>query len=324
MTLPGWEKAWDDCLRPLLKELFVRPYLRLIMIGLLWIGASMGVALAQEATPEANPGENDAQQDEIEILVNTRMDLELLASTLNAERPIGWTGSLDTDDPQLPIYIRLDLELLAGGLVGLETRPEGWFGVVSSSAYFIARDTRHDLELLADLVLDPEMGRPEGWIGAAPILRCDRATQALVDLLELNEIFVLEADAQAPDFCAQAMTQASVFVELNYLERAPVRGILTDGGLIDVASVNTRFAVGFIDRAARTRAGVIPEGTPIQPVARSYALYSSMMLVRGDGFELFVDYQFTSVSANEFDALPDVDEIQVETYCQLEWCEVAG
>jgi len=137
---------------------------------------------------------------------------------------------------------------------------------------------------------------------------------------------VLYADPTTPDFCDQARTEASLFVELNFLEENPIElsGVLIDGGLIDGASVNSNYAVAFLDRQAGQRAGIVPNGTPIQPIGRSFVQYSSMMLIQGDGFEVFVDYQFTTVSADEYEALPNVDDLEVETTCSAEWCENSG
>src|SRR5689334_24388084 len=90
---------------------------------------------------------------DLPILISARSDLQLLAiNTLGNNLPAGWNDSLDINDPQLPLLIRLDLELLAGALLGADKRPPGWFGTVLSTPYAIARDIRHDLELLADTV----------------------------------------------------------------------------------------------------------------------------------------------------------------------------
>lgn len=114
--------------------------------------------------------------DALEILVRARSDLELLATNqLGRERPIGWSASLDVTDPQLAVYIRLDLELLAATLVGIETRPRGWFGAIPGTAFSIARDIRHDLELLADTIIATNQ-RPNNWAGDDPLLRCDLLT----------------------------------------------------------------------------------------------------------------------------------------------------
>jgi len=46
-----------------------------------------------------------------------------------------------------------------------------------------------------------------------------------------------------------------------------------------------------------------------------------MMLAQGENFVVYVDYQFTSVSAEDFENLPDADGITAELYCDAEWCE---
>jgi hypothetical protein len=46
-----------------------------------------------------------------------------------------------------------------------------------------------------------------------------------------------------------------------------------------------------------------------------------MTLVRGDGFEVFVDYTATSLTPQDFESLPDVNTVQVLASCTAEWCE---
>jgi hypothetical protein len=111
---------------------------------------------------------------EMPILLSARSDLDLLATTLLPEgRPIGWSGSSDSTDPQLALLIRLDLELLVGSVMGADQRPSGWFGAVPSTPYAIARDIRHDLELLADQMVGPTAS---GWLGGDPIMAQPRYT----------------------------------------------------------------------------------------------------------------------------------------------------
>jgi hypothetical protein len=266
----------------------------------------------------------------LEILIPARLDLELLAGTARPQgRPEGWSGITDTNNPQFALLMRLDLELLAGGIMGANSRPDGWFGVVASTPYAVARDIRHDLELLADIVFESSTDRPAEWAGGEPLLRCDRTTQAVIRFLELNAVFNLQADrTAAPEaFCRQAAVEVSLFMELNYLA-SPVAGrsllepAIAEAGapMPGEASIDSTFAVAFFDRNAARRAGVFPVGIPLQPVARSYVQFSNMMLVRGEGFELFVDYQFTTVTRDEFRALPDIDTIEYQPGCTVEWC----
>ena len=266
--------------------------------------------------------------DALPVLISARSDLELLASSqMNAERPLGWTGSLDIGDPQLGLLIRLDLELLAGQTVGLDARPIGWFGAVGGTPYTIARDIRHDLELLADTLVSPGV-RPPGWSGSDPLLRCGRATQSLVRLIERGG-YLTQADPNSPNFCAQAELEASGYVEANLLAELPappppvagvVSGALT--GLTGTTRANLRGVAVFRDRNARQRIGVLPRGVAFAAVARSTAPFSNMMLVRGEGFEVFIDYTFTTFGLAEFESLPDVAGVtDVLPQCTAEWCD---
>ncbi len=272
------------------------------------------------ATPAIGP--------EIPVLLSARSDLELLAGTVLPQgRPIGWTGATNPADPQLALLTRLDLELLAGGVLGADQRPDGWFGAVPSTAYAIARDIRHDLELLADQALGAGV-RPPGWLGGDAIMKCSRATQALVSFLEralegAPVQFTLQADPNSADFCRQAETQAAQFAEVNLLSDASSRGagLLAGQGLPGSVTINSNFAIAFLDRGAALRVGIVPNGTAVTPVARSYAEFSNMMLVKGPDFQVFLDYQFTTITPEEFKALPDVaSTADTETNCAAEWC----
>lgn len=278
-----------------------------------------------EITPEAAPDMTTppAQPSEVTLLLSARSDLENLVNATRAGvRPDGWTGAIDIADPNLALLIRLDLELLAGALLGANIRPDGWFGAIASTNYAIARDIRHDLELLAETVLGAQ--RPAGWVGGEPLLRCDRTTQALVQLLELNGVFVLQADRTAPDFCARAAQEASVFVEINYLATGTLVGErispVIGSPFVGDNTINSEFAVGFFDTGAVRRAGVIPNGTSFTPIARSYTQFSNMMLIEGDGFVVFMDYQFSTVTDDQFEALPDVNTLEYSASCSAEWC----
>lgn len=244
-----------------------------------------------ETTPEPSaPAEAPTLFGEaLPILVNARSDLELLVVAVqqNVTRPEGWNGSLNVTDPQLPLLIRLDLELLAGLRLGQATRPPGWFGIVQSTTFALARDIRHDLELLADSLLGAGV-RPEGWSGGQALWRCTRATQTLVNML---------SDPTAPIFAPQAQP-----------------------GLVSAVSIDTNFAVAFLDKSAALSLGTVPFGTPVVPLARSFAQFSRMMLISGENFVVFVDYIDTTLTEDEFRALPNVDELDVETFCGARWC----
>lgn len=260
------------------------------------------------------------QLEALPILISARNDLELLATAAigSTQRPVGWSGSIDVNDPQLPLWIRLDLETLAGAVMGVESRPVGWFGVVASIPLAVARDVRHDLELLATEVIGAPGVRPAGWLGDDPIMRCNRATQSLFTLLQDRGIEI-QIDFTQPDYCRTAEDTASRFVERQVLQppMLSASAAVSQGRYAFV--VDNPFMVAFLDRVARQKIGVLPVGTGFDPVSRSYVEFSNMMVVRGDGFQVFVDYTTTPLSIEEFLALPDVGG-GGGIYCDAEWC----
>jgi hypothetical protein len=322
-------------------------------LAMMFFGLLLMVSLvsAQEATPEGTPllvppAQLDvpaeqmpgaepvapaqplsiAAAEALPVLVAARGDLELLANEVMDSRdvrPTGWSGSIDVTDPSLPLLIRLDLEILAGTVLGPEFRPDGWFGVVASSPLAIARDIRHDLELLADLVVGASTIRPGMWVGDDPLMRCNRATQALLPVLERSG-FALSVDFTQPDYCQQIEVQVSRYVETQIIQPPAVAGD-AGTGVIEVAGIaqpyvtETPFVVAFFDRNARRRAGVLPVGTGFRPISRSDFEFSNMMLIEGEGFTLFVDYTTTPLSLGEFEALPS-SSLGTTTDCNMAWC----
>jgi hypothetical protein len=289
-------------------------------------------AIVMTAIPPASPtieaaatatAEGAQAGEDLPILISARSDLQLLAiNTLGNNLPAGWNDSLDINDPQLPLLIRLDLELLAGALLGADKRPPGWFGTVLSTPSAIARDIRHDLELLADTVSPGP--RPFGWAGDDPVMRCNRSTQSLLALLEHNNGFQVEVDFSSPDYCDQIAVKASQFVEIYLLNQgtqaAPVAS--QPGGPAGTLNIQItgNFAVAFFDRNARRRAGIIPNGATVQAVARSTAEFSKMTVVQGDGYQVFLDYSNTTLTADQFATLPDVNGMELNPTCIADWC----
>ncbi|MDZ4763286.1 MAG: hypothetical protein SGI73_01955 [Chloroflexota bacterium] len=311
----------------------------MMVLSLILIGGMGVVVHAQDPIPTIDPLLNppvnppdEEQLASIPTLAAARSDLELLASiSRGIDRPTGWSGSFDTNDPQFALLLRLDLELLVGATVGPDVRPDSWFGVVPSKPLAIARDVRHDLEVLADIILESTFIRPEGWLGDDPIMRCDRATQALVQVTAINGYFV-QVDYSQPDYCFRAALQASVFVETvttrpaltaQDLVVAGTGGVEAPSGFTAPFQAVGPFVVGFYDRKATRRGGVVPDGTPFNVVGRSYTPFSNMMLVEGENFRLFIDYTFTSISNDEFIALGEAAEgADLRTACTTDWCEV--
>lgn len=280
-----------------------------------------------EPTEEVLDPEEEAALDALQILADARADMELFAVNLfGVERPEGWNGGLNTEDAQLSLLIRLDLELLAANAIGTDTRPDGWFGAVASTPYAIARDIRHDLELLADDIYAPGE-RPTGWVGPSDaLMRCNRDTQALVGLLTNGGFFTPTANPATLTYCDDVAREASVFSETMLLNKVDTalftqQAILAGGGsFAGSTTITSDFAVGFYDRNANYRGGVIPNGTPVTPRARSYADFSNMMLVEGEGFMLYIEYINTPLTSDEFYSLGDASLTGFETYCDTRWC----
>lgn len=283
---------------------------------------SICLALTAPTLAQTSPIPNDA----LIILVNARTDLELLAEDqLSSQRPVGWSGSLDINDPQLALLARLDLELLAARLDSVDDRPEGWFGAAPGSYYEIARDIRHDLELLADFALARNQ-RPLGWVGGTPLMRCDRDTQTLAEALYENVAYRPAVDPLAPGYCAQIDELLREYAANN--PQAAIRRTSTSAPQTTVANRTAPAgallpgpaAYGFLDRYATQRIGIIPEGETFVALARSFTLFSRMTLVRGNGFEVFVDWKTTSMNENQFRTLPDVNTFDANPSCTAEWC----
>jgi hypothetical protein len=244
-------------------------------------------------------------------LINVQTDLQLLASqTMGDDRPEGWRNTINANNPDYAILTRLNLELLAGALLGADQRPVGWYGARTGALDSIAYDARHDLEVLAEAVSPGN--RPADWTGDS-LYRCGRSVQTLAAYLEANYDFTITADPAQPDYCAQAELEATTFAD-TVPSFDPISGA-------SAYQITTDFGVAFLDRSAVRRAGVIPRGTSITPVGRSYAQFSNMMLVSGADYQVYIDYHSTSVTESEFRALPDVTTLAINPACQAQWCE---
>jgi hypothetical protein len=279
---------------------------------------------AEPPTPTPGPTATPAVSPETFLWLDVRRDLEILADDRLGvlQRPQGWTGT-DTPwtSPDLPLLTRLDLELLATAIINPDVRPTGWIGTVASTAFAVARDGRHDLELLADLVYGRDQ-RPQGWTGADPLLKCSRATQTLINLLERGGVYRLQVDPNDPQFCRAAEVEVTVFTEQNILGNAQIGNLFTDELIIlSPHTITSDIAVSWLDSSATRQVGIIPRGTPIQIVGRSYADFSRMMLVAGDNFEVFVEYTTTSVDQAAFRRLPNVTGLSIAPYCFADWCQ---
>lgn len=254
-------------------------------------------------------------------LINLRNDLELLATAIKGTvRPDGWNGNLDVTDPQLPLLIRVDMELLLADTLGFDV-PPNWAGIVLGDTQYQVRDLRHDIELLADALMGVG-SRPDGWGGSPnPIWACSRSTQTLVRLLAQGDFFNAVADPASPDYCTILDLQVVGFVEQNLFTLETTETYFTSAvktSLPGSILVNTNFAVGFFDIIASQRAAVVPNGSAVTPLGRSSVEFSRMVLVEGEGFLLYVEYPFTSMTEEEFETLGVAP--QVQTFCNAKWC----
>lgn len=267
--------------------------------------------VATQAAPMPFSGET------LSTLIAARTDLEAVAIAFLGEgRPPGWSGSLDVNDPQLALLLRLDLEILAGLQYGENTRPDGWFGAVSSTRQAIARDIRHDLEILADRAFGVNM-RPATWVGDDPLIRCNRATQALVALLQVATTYTPPPASDDPAYCGRVEREVSRLIEVN-LNDAAFGGALA-AALQVQATVNTDFAIAYLANNATQRTGIIPQGEAVTPVGRSNVAFSNLMLVEGAGFRLYVDYTDTTITRPQFEVLPAIGP-DSPTACEAAWC----
>lgn len=255
------------------------------------------------------------------LMIDIRRDLEVMADDQFGvgTRPEGWNVGVNQYDLQLTLLTRSDLELMASTLINPESRPRGWMSAFDSTEFAEARDVRYDLELLADLIYGVN-NRPQGWVGGDPLLRCNRATQALVNLLERGGIFRLDVPANDTEFCRKAELQVTQFTETQILANAQLDTLFTDSFFILEPQQTGANAVAFLDTGATRRVGVIPRGIPIRIIARSYAQFSNMMLVSGPDFEVFVDYTTTTVTAEQFRRLPNVASLEINPNCFATWC----
>lgn len=270
--------------------------------------------------PDINQFLRPEQDATARILLAVRNDLEVLAVATLGTPPSGWSGSYNVDDPQMPLLVRLDLERLAGAFSN--DRPLGWFGVNPTTPYALARDVRHDLELLADLLIARGV-RPPSWIGDDPLMRCARSTHNLITLLRRQDVFTPLTATESGNYCEEVERELNVFVETTLLTgnfvlsgQAPTETPLPPPPL----SMATA-ATAYFDRTAGQSAGVIPSGTTFEALARSYAPFSRMVLIAGEGFVLFVDYQDTTLDAPTFEALRDVDTLSFTPSCSSAWCQ---
>lgn len=140
--------------------------------------------------------------------LNIRTDLELLADEAIGVglRPELWTGNVEPTAPNFGVDLWFDSELLALEIYG-ETRPDDWFGATTRDPELLARNTRHDVELMADTIYGVDV-RPDAWTGAPRIFRCSRSTQNLTRLLERFYSVRFTVPESVLDYCGVVLIEA--------------------------------------------------------------------------------------------------------------------
>ncbi|MBK8134945.1 MAG: hypothetical protein IPK52_03735 [Chloroflexi bacterium] len=147
-----------------------------------------------------------------------RADIETLANESygSGTRPETWTGNTDPATPNFLADAFYDNEQLADRIFGLGVRPDEWFGASSPSPALIFRNVRHDLELSATEFFGGQTTRPTEWVGADASLRCDRALQDV--LLILNRDYNIQPTSitQVIDYCTvvKAEVEDRIFGEV--------------------------------------------------------------------------------------------------------------
>ncbi len=156
--------------------------------------------------------------------------------------------------------------------------------------------------------------------GGNPAETCGRTLANLTRLVQSNYVraeYAFKPSAKPTDtnYC-QALEQ-----ELNlYLERVV---FAQDMDEMNGIAGRSKDAFAFLDLAAQRFVGVMPSGVAFTAVARNSLPGSQMMFVRGEGFSLFVDYAFTTLTREDFESLIGFQEYDgsIEVTCTAQWCK---
>ncbi|MDL1922553.1 hypothetical protein FBQ95_08075 [Chloroflexi bacterium CFX3] len=156
--------------------------------------------------------------------------------------------------------------------------------------------------------------------GVNPAEACGRTLANLTRLVQSNYVrveypFKPASKPTDTNYC-QALEQ-----ELNlYLERVV---FAQDIDVANGIAGRSKDAFAFLDLAAQRFVGVLPSGTAFTAVARNTLPGSQMMFVRGQGFSLFVDYAFTTLTREDFESLIGFQEYDgsIDVSCTAQWCK---
>lgn len=266
-----------------------------------------------------------------EEILAVRGDIERIANEVYGvnDRPLGWSGNTDITSPLLLTDNYEDLRLLADETLGTGVRPEGYLGAITDSPLETWRNLRHDLELLADVVV-PTLAsvpdrRPRGWQGLDPLRRCNPLTQDMVLTLEARyaqdteQPFSRVSVTDDENYCANMLERANQFAE----ERPPTETERLALVAADNFTYEAEYAFSYLDTAALEFVGVMPLGTRFKAWYRSYG-DSTMMFISGQDFALYVDRRWTTMPQDVFDRLPTLEGVRPLAFCDASWCDGPG
>lgn len=262
---------------------------------------------------------SDAATQAQDLLSGVRGDLERLVDEklgLNT-RPPGWVGNRDAGTPSFIDDLVRDLESFTDSQQGTGNRPPGWVQRVVDAPYLTYFSLRYDLELLSDLTLG-EGVRPTGWQGVNPADRCTLPVRTLVFLVEETVAPVLMPAETVDDelFCSQIERDAS---DLTENPPVPDEETIVENSLI----AKSKLAFTYLDVSALQYMGIMPLDTEFRAWYRNFN-ESNMMFVSGDGFALFLDRRWTTLSENVFRNLPSLEGRKPLTFCDANWCNGPG
>ncbi|MGJ3240067.1 MAG: hypothetical protein ACFE0Q_15270 [Anaerolineae bacterium] len=278
--------------------------------------ATVEVEIAEELIPAALGAAT--LEDVPDLLLAVRGDLERLANEVLGVnvRPGGWVNNLDVSDPAYIADLIADLELLADIILD-NRRPPTWVSVSINDDVSALRNLRFNLESLTDRALGAGT-RPNGWQGDSQLFRCAPSLQNLVVLISNTYPFSLpQTDAIGSSYCALVRIAANFVVENP--PSPEVLEELTQDELAERLSAESRNAFTYDDPAAQVYYGVMPWGTSFRAWYRNFG-ESTMMFVSGDGFALFIDRRWTTLSEEVFRTLPTLEGVIPMTFCDASWC----
>jgi hypothetical protein len=161
-------------------------------------------------------------------------------------RPPDWTGNIDNTSVNFITDLWYDKELLANVVFGESVRPDQWIGITIERAEIVVRNTRIDLEIIADNIYGGEDIRPPTWSGADRVYRCPRQVQNVFALVRDFYAFSTNIEQDEVGYCVLLEEEMRLFL----LEE---RGLDISGDVLDQAILDAR---GDLERLANEEYGV--------------------------------------------------------------------